>query len=124
MAATYRLDPERRLMMVTLSGRVTGGDLDAFTEEVKRDAAHDPSWPALVDASELNPAGLSTQVLRTRAAVPRRNPTRVAIVAPADVVFGLARMFQMMSEGRGNHIEVFRGMDDALAWLASDNGAA
>jgi hypothetical protein len=48
----------------------------------------------------------------------------VAIVAPTDVVFGLARMFQMMSEGRGNHIEVFRGMDDALAWLAGGSGAA
>lgn len=124
MAATYRLDTERRLMMVTLEGRVTGGDLDTFTETVKHDLAYDPSWPALVDASGLNPAGLSTQALRARASVPRRNPTRVAIVAPTDVVFGLARMFQMMSEGRGNHIEVFRGMDEALAWLAPDNGAA
>jgi len=124
MAATYRFDTERRLMMVTLEGRVTGSELDAFTETVKQDAAFEPSWPALVDASGLNPAGLSTQVLRTRAAVPKQNPTRVAIVAPADVVFGLARMFQMMSEGDGNHIEVFRGMDEAMAWLASGNGAA
>jgi hypothetical protein len=124
MAATYRLDAELRLMRVTLQGRVTGDELDAFTQTVKHDPAYDPSWPALVDASELNPAGLSTQVLRARAAVPRRNPTRVAIVAPADVVFGLARMFQMMSEGRGNDIEVFRGMREAMAWLAPGNGAA
>lgn len=124
MAANYRIDPERRLMMITLAGRVTGDELDAFSERVRHDPAYDPAWAALVDASEMNPAGLSTQALRARAAVPRRNPTRVAIVAPADVVFGLARMFQMMSEGRGNHIEVFRGMDDALAWLAEGNGAA
>ncbi len=124
MPATYRFDDERRLIVITLSGRITGDDLDAFSERLRRDAAYDPSWPALVDASTLNPAGLSTQALRARAAVPRSNPAQVAVVAPADVVFGLARMFQMMSEGRGNHIEVFRGADEAMAWLASGGVAA
>jgi hypothetical protein len=119
MAATYRLDPDRGLVLVTLEGPVTCADLDAFRARLRQDPGYDPTWPALVDASALNPAGLTTNALRARAAEIRPSPVRVAIVAPADVVFGLARMYQMMSEGRGNHIEVFRGMDEALAWLAS-----
>lgn len=119
MPATYELDVERGLLMIELAGVLTGADLEEFSNRLRQDPAFDGTLPALVDASELNPAGLSTDTLRARAAVPRKQPVRVAIVAPADAVFGLARMFQMMSEGRGNHIEVFRGRDEALAWLAS-----
>jgi hypothetical protein len=119
MPANYELDTARRLLMIELAGALTGADLEAFSERLRHDPAYDGTWPALVDASALNPAGLSTDMLRARAAVPRRKPVRVAIVAPADAVFGLARMFQMMSEGRGNLIEVFRGRDEALAWLLS-----
>ncbi|HET7228509.1 MAG TPA: hypothetical protein VFJ16_00770 [Longimicrobium sp.] len=112
------------MMVVTLAGVVTGTDLDAFSNTVKQDRAVDPTWPALVDASALNPGAITTEMLRERANRVRTNPVRVAIVASADAVFGLARMFQMMSEGRGNHIEVFRGRPEAMAWLMSGSGAA
>jgi len=117
MSATYRLDHGRRLLVVTLAGLVTAAELDALSSAVRDDPAVDRSWPALVDASTLNPASITTELLRSRASVPRADPVLVAIVAPADVVFGLARMFQMMSEGRGNAIEVFRDSTAALAWL-------
>jgi hypothetical protein len=122
-AVTYRLDAERRLLVATLAGVVTGDDLDQFARAIQQDPAYDPSWPALVDASTLNPSGISTEMLRARAAVPKPNPIRIAVVAPADVVFGLARMFQMMSEGYGNQIEVFRGAREAMAWLGAPGDA-
>lgn len=122
MPANYELDVDRRLLIVELAGVLTGADLEDFSERLRQDPAFEGTWPALVDASELNPAGISTEMLRARAAMPRRQPVRVAVVAPADAVFGLARMFQMMSEGRGNHVEVFRRRDEALAWLASGSG--
>ena len=112
------------MLVVTLAGLVTRTELDAFSDKVKRDPAVDPTWPALVDASALNPGAITTEMLRARANRVRANPVRVAIVAPADAVFGLARMFQMMSEGRGNYIEVFRGRPEAMAWLLSGSGAA
>jgi len=122
MPANYELDVDRGLLMIELAGVLTGADLEAFSKRLRQDPAFDGTWPALVDASALDPAGLSTETIRARAAVPRKKPVRVAVVAPADAVFGLARMFQMMSEGRGNHIEVFRRRDEALAWLASGSG--
>ena len=123
MAVTYRRDPERRLLVVTLAGLVTESDLNRLTDEVRQDATVDPTWSALVDASALNPAGITTEMLRLRASIPRPNPVQIAVVAPTDVVFGLARMFQMMSEGQGNRIEVFRFPGDALAWLATGERA-
>jgi hypothetical protein len=123
MGVTYRVDVERRLLVVVLAGVVTDRDLDRLSEEVRNDPSVDPAWPVLVDASTLNPSGITAETLRARASVPRPNPVDVAIVAPTDVVFGLARMFQMVSEGRGNHIEVFRYPGEALAWLATGERA-
>lgn len=123
MPATYRLDPERRLVVITLAGVVTGAELDEVRTQIREDPAFDPSFSVLVDASELNPAALTGQVVRARAAAPPPGRMRVAVVAPADAVFGIARMYQMMVEGSGKPVGVFRSTDEAMAWLASPGPA-
>ena len=42
---------------------------------------------------------------------------RLAIVATEDVVFGMARMYQMLGGRENNGVGVFRGLDEALQWL-------
>jgi hypothetical protein len=42
---------------------------------------------------------------------------RVAVVATADIHFGLSRMGSVYSESVGVEAEVFRTEDEALAWL-------
>lgn len=117
MGASYRLDADRRLVLTTLAGVVTEDDLDGLENTMSKDPAFDPTWPVLVNATHLDPAAISAEGLRYRAAQVRPLHHRVAVVAPADVVFGLARMFQMLTEGNGNQIEVFRTPREALAWL-------
>jgi hypothetical protein len=47
--------------------------------------------------------------------------TRRAILAPSNATFGLARMFQMLCEARGETgIHVFRDRTEALRWLEFD----
>lgn len=123
MPATYRVDTEQRLVVLTLTGVVTGAELDGVRAQIRQDPAFDPSFPVLVDASELNPAALTSATVRARAANLPAQPMRIALVAPADAVFGIGRMYQMMTEGSGNVIEVFRGTDEAVAWLTSGGSA-
>lgn len=123
MPATYRVDTERGLVVLTLTGLVTGTELDEVRGQIGQDPALDRSFSILVDASELNPAALTGAALRARAAVPPPYPRRIAVVAPADAVFGIVRMYQMMTEGSGHVIEVFRGTHEAVAWLASGGSA-
>jgi len=42
---------------------------------------------------------------------------KVAVLAPGDVSFGLARMCEAFSDGAPWKFEVFRSADAALAWL-------
>ncbi len=40
-------------------------------------------------------------------------PYRVAIVAPNDAVYGMARMYELMEGGEKELVRVFRSMDEA-----------
>jgi hypothetical protein len=42
---------------------------------------------------------------------------RCAVVAGKDSVFGMNRMWQMVSSGRSQQISIFRQMTDAVSWL-------
>jgi hypothetical protein len=46
------------------------------------------------------------------------NPFRSAIVAPTDLAFGVARMYQTLISNPSIELEIFRSERDARAWLA------
>ena len=41
----------------------------------------------------------------------------MALVAPSDYVYAVARMFQVYEESRGSELEVFRDLPSALEWM-------
>jgi len=46
-----------------------------------------------------------------------QRPSRNAFVAPDDFSFGLARMYEVFRDQEGYEIRVFRGEQEAIAWL-------
>jgi hypothetical protein len=38
-------------------------------------------------------------------------------VVPSDLGFGMGRMYQMLREGQGGQINVFRDIDEARRWV-------
>jgi len=46
------------------------------------------------------------------------NRSRCAVVADRDVIFGMARMWEAMSEQNGLRTMVFRELDEACRWLS------
>ena len=51
------------------------------------------------------------------AAGPALGSYRLAIVAPRDDVYGMARMYQALTEQAFPHVGVFRDLATAAAWL-------
>ncbi len=47
---------------------------------------------------------------------------RLAIVVSADIVFGMARMYEILTESHDENVRVFRAIDEAKAWLGIDPG--
>lgn len=49
-----------------------------------------------------------------------RKPGKSALVLPADVDFGLGRMYEMQAQDLPIKTSVFRTMEEALHWLEED----
>lgn len=54
---------------------------------------------------------------RDRAAVATH---RLALVLSKDLAFGMARMYQMLTESTTKNVGVFRDIDEANVWLQSE----
>jgi len=123
MPLHFRIDEEAGLVITTAEGRVSAEDLVAHAREL----AKTPNRPLreLVDFSETVEITLPTEAVSDAARFLRDEDqnaagSRVAMVAKADAVFGMMRLFEAYRAHSGVLIRVFRNRDDALRWLAGE----
>jgi hypothetical protein len=122
MPAFYKIDKEHKLVMTTASGVFTLADALAHHDQLLKDLDFDPRYSQLVDFTHATTAELSADDIRKL--VERRvfwPGSRRAFLVSGDLLFGLARMFEMLRESAGDGgIRVFRSLDDALEWILPD----
>lgn len=111
----YRFDPERGLLVVTVSGVVGDADFeDAKFPDVP------PGTIELLDLSRAERTEISSGEIRRIAQRDLSWPDRIsrmAIVATSDVAFGLARMYQTLCDGMKTEVRIFRSRPEAEDWL-------
>jgi len=114
------IDADRRLVVTTGTGVVTGDEGLACCVQLKDRKDFDPAFNQLLDFTPATRFDATAAQLRTIALQPLfSRASRRAIVAPNPTIFGLARMFESyrsISEV-GEHVMVFSAMDKALEWL-------
>jgi hypothetical protein len=125
MPFSLEIDRTARLVRVSLSGTVSDEDVLAADDEL-RAAQFDPDFDELIDFSDAQDAGLTSQSIRELAG---RNPvfgagSRRAIVVRSDLGYGLARMFQARRGEAAGEIQIFRSLAHAQHWLAQPPGRA
>jgi hypothetical protein len=125
MPIDYEVDHERRLVRVTASGVITPEVLFGYQKAVWSDPAV-TGYDELVDMGGVehveapSPSNVSALAGFSARMDARTTPTKLAIVAADDLLFGLGRMYQAyreMKPGSNKEVGVFRSMPDALAWL-------
>jgi hypothetical protein len=121
----YRIDHEQRLVRVTASGVITADTLFEYQKEAWSDPAI-AEYDELADMSGVEdvqaplPENVSALAGFSARMDTSAKPTKLAIVASDDLLFGLGRMYQAyreMKPGSNKEVAVFRSMPDALAWL-------
>jgi hypothetical protein len=133
MPLEYRIDQERRLVVATATGILLDDEVFAYQRGV---------WtrPEVAGFDEVFDLGgiedlvlASSEKARTLADLASTmdvagSPSRLAIVAPQDYAYGLARMYETYRtlHPRGEKaVQVFRSMGAALDWLGSaESGSA
>lgn len=121
MPIKHRVDAETGILLVTRSGTIDTHDEEQARRLREVDPKVVPGIPVLVDCREVEPADsvAVTQYLADSvtglAAYLQCGP--VAIVVSTDVEYGMARMYQMLTELEHPDTTVFRDYDEALASL-------
>jgi hypothetical protein len=123
MPISYTIDSDRHRVVVRFTGTVRDQDLFSTYNELYNDPRHRIGMPELTDCRELERADVTSVGLQDLARMtgakldPAQKPWKVAIVAPQTVVYGLARMYELLREGSPEHVEVFRDLAGAEQWL-------
>lgn len=121
MSADYEIDTDRRIIFSTASGVLTEDDLRGHRKQLRADPFFDPSFDQLWDCSEVTKVAVGIEVVRflSRSSSYEAGAKR-AVVAPDDITFGLARMFQTLHEDAPEEVRIFRSREEARRWLKLD----
>ena len=124
MAITYTIDEAQSRVTLRYEGIITDRDLYAVYNGLYDDPGHRIGMDEVadcraVDRIEVTRAGLQGLSAATALRLDtKRVPWRVAIVAPSDAVFGMARMYEAFRSESPEQVQVFRDLPSAEAWLA------
>ena len=119
MPLAYKIDKERRL--VTTSGWDTIARQDVIDHRQKLAADHDfsPTYATVADFTRVTKLEITAADIQLFAAknVFAPNARRAIVVADREA-FGLARMFEILRDVRGEEgIRIFDNVEDAREWV-------
>ena len=121
MAISYRVDPQERVVYLTVTGESPFDEWEGALRRVLADPAYAKGFDFLTDRrgqSGMPGPDFTLKVLRFLAAhKPEMGRYRWAAVAPWPAPFGTQRMFSILAEEVDIHASAFNDFDEARGWL-------
>jgi hypothetical protein len=129
MPIQVNADESRELVEIVFTGEVTGSEFAELMEKY----FHEPSSAlplGLFDLSDVTIVDVAAGSVREAArraeqyVDSRLEGGKLAIIAPRDLLFGMARMYEILRGDSPVEVRVFRERDEAESWLEITNHAA
>ena len=118
MPGGYIIDSARSLVLSRAWNVLTGADLSRHARILAADRGFKPHFSQLCDMRDVTEIRADAAAIRELAALnPFGAGSRRALVVASDVMFGMARMYQILTEPSPDEFELFRDFDQALNWL-------
>lgn len=119
MALVVEFDAKNNILRGTLDGRMTGAILLDLQARTAKYMASRPPCRGILDFSKVTDFEVSTAAIREVAASPPVFPAGYmrVLVIPRDFIYGLARMFQILTEETRPELRVVRTMEEAYGLL-------
>ena len=127
MPYTIRLLEDGRGILAQGSGTVTLEEIERAKQEfIRSGELKSPIAYLIVDGTGASASDFSgADIRRVAESTTRLSPSlfspgaRAAVVAPTDMLFGVARMWEVFVEGAGMEVQVFRSREDAEPWVTA-----
>jgi hypothetical protein len=126
MPIESHIDSDGGLIFHTAEGLLVAEELLSAFDSVASDPVFRPTMGALWDLTGASIEAAGTDDVKTLAAAIGERLTeseyhKVAIAAPHDLTFGLARMYEAYTAQLPIELGVFRTRDEALEWLEGED---
>ena len=119
MPFAVHMDERTKVLHIRAVDEVSDAELMDLSERVRQHPAFIAGCPILYDTSAVKTITFSSDLVHSLARAARADKNPVAVIAPSAAAFGLARMFQIVSDVGTDRVGVFADASDALAWLAA-----
>lgn len=119
----YQIDSLERLLIVDLVGQPTVDEVVDLIGKIHNDDRYLPSLNALFDLSRCDLSRCTTGQVRSliSSIEPLSEDSRLAILAPGDLAYGLARVYITESSlANDRPRNVFKDFRSAMAWIKAD----
>lgn len=121
MPLKFSLDAVRRLVIVRASGVLVDDDVNSGRQDLLDDPEFDREFGQLFDAREVEEVRFSVEVMGRMAQTSiLARESRRAFVAATPYQHRMASLFVTLAQPYQPHVQVFRDVDQALAWLAQE----
>lgn len=123
MPFTYTIHPERNLIRQTLWGRITADDLRQLASAMWADPLYRKKLDILADLRRAEVHIPYDEMMEyTRFLSGHSDIGRQAIVVGRQLEFGMARMYEQLTEANvlRESFKVFFDLDEGLRWLTGD----
>lgn len=121
MPAILQYDAQKRILVVTVQGKVTVAELAEVGEKISASTAYPPNVDTLWDLRKADigifDKQMQQRLILLREQLHNRGRARLAMVVKNDLGFGLLRMYATHSEHLPQPVKVFKNYAEAQAWL-------
>ncbi|WP_238366674.1 hypothetical protein [Mesobacterium pallidum] len=128
MPSAFHMFPEDNFVISLHWGVMTAREHSALIQEYRRHPEAHPMQDCLVDFThvtdyEITFSTLLFEISSLQLPDVRPDLSRMAILAPTDVGYGVARMYESVIDGRlSTTPRVFQTRPEAFSWLRRDDG--
>lgn len=122
MPVTIKIDTNRKIAVIKATGLVTGDEMLAGDRELYSHPDWRNGYGVLADFTEVERLELPNDAVARLVTSNLRNNhlfdrSKMAVAAGKDLVFGLARMWDILAEDLTMQRGIFRDVDSAMDWL-------
>ena len=122
MPISYTIDKQRKLVLTKATGILTDADLYNHKRALMTDPDFEPGMRELSDVRaveelRVTPSGVWSLMAIDKEHEDKLKTFKLAIVVSGDSTFGMARMYQAVTEQTMPNVGVFRNDVEAKEWL-------
>jgi hypothetical protein len=124
MRVSREVDRTDRVVVLCVSGELDDAGLLGLSAALGAAGELPQDFALLVDLRQASGVRVTAAGVRSLVAQPLvlSPDSRRAVVVPTDLGFGMARMYEMLREGRNGGVRAFRDFDEARRWVTSRIG--